>query len=234
MNYVVLLAGGMGSRMGQDIPKQFIHVNNIPVIVYTLLALEHHPEIDAVQVPCIEGWERVLTGYVKQFNISKLHGIVPGGATRFLSTKAGMLSLGDVADDDVLIVHDAVRPLVATESISDMIRVCREHDNAMTVLDCADTMYLKKTPESTAQVVERSGLVRGQTPECVSGRRMREMYARAEEQGVEIDSISALQVALGWEIHFAKGSERNIKLTRVEDIELFKALLATERDAWLK
>ena len=74
----------------------------------------------------------------------------------------------------------------------------------------------------------------GQTPECVSGRRMQEMYKRAAEQGVEIDYISALQVALGWQIYFAKGSERNIKLTRTEDIDLFKALLATERDEWLK
>ena len=234
MNTVVLLAGGMGSRMGQDIPKQFIHVNNIPIIVYTLLALEKHPEIDAVQAVCIEGWEKVLTGYVKQFNITRLRGIVPGGATRFFSTKAGMMALGEVADDDVLIVHDAVRPLVAPDSISDMIRVCKEHDNAMTILDCADTMYLRQSPDATGQVVERAGLVRGQTPECVSGRRMREMYKRAAEQGVEIDSISALQVALGWQIYFARGSERNIKLTRTEDIDLFKALLATERDEWLK
>ncbi len=234
MNIVVLLAGGMGNRMGQDIPKQFIHVNNIPIIIYTLLALESHPEIDAVQAVCIEGWEQVLAGYVKQFNIGKLRGIVPGGATRFLSTKAGMMALGGVADDDVLIVHDAVRPLVAAESISDMIRVCHEHGNAMTVLDCADTMYLRQTPGSTSRVVERAGLVRGQTPECVSGRRMREMYARAAEQGLEIDSISALQVALGWQIYFAKGSERNIKLTRTEDIDMFKAMLATERDEWLK
>ena len=234
MNIVVLLAGGMGSRMGQDIPKQFIHVNNIPVIIYTLLALEKHPEIDAIQAVCIKGWELVLSGYAEQFNISKLRGIVSGGATRFLSTKAGMTALGEVADDDVLIVHDAVRPLVSAESISDMIRICREHDNAMTILDCADTMYLRQSPDSTGQVVERAGLVRGQTPECVSGRRMREMYARAAEQGVEIDSISALQVALGWRIYFARGSERNIKLTRTEDIDLFKALLATERDDWLK
>ena len=234
MNYVVLLAGGMGSRMGQDIPKQFIHVNNMPVIVYTLQALEHHPEIDGINVVCIDGWEKVLAGYAKQFNISKLGKIVPGGATRFLSTKTGMLSFAEAADDDVLIVHDAVRPLVSTESISDMIRVCREHGNAMTVLDCADTMYMKQSPESTSQAVERARLVRGQTPECVSGRRMREMYAKAAEQGLQIDSISELQVALGWEIHFAKGSERNIKLTRTEDIDLFKALLATERDSWLK
>ena len=234
MNTVVLLAGGMGSRMGQDIPKQFIHVNNIPVIIYTMMALEKHPEVDAIQAVCIKGWEVVLSGYAEQFNITKLRGIVSGGATRFLSTKAGMMALGEVADDDVLIVHDAVRPLVAPDSISDMIRVCKEHDNAMTVLDCADTMYLRQSPDSTGQVVERAGLVRGQTPECVSGRRMREMYKRAAEQGVEIDSISALQVALGWRIYFARGSERNIKLTRTEDIDLFKALLATERDEWLK
>ena len=234
MNTVVLLAGGMGSRMGQDIPKQFIHVNNIPIIIYTLLALEKHPEVDDIQAVCIKGWEVVLSGYAEQFDITKLRGIVSGGATRFLSTKAGMMALGEVADDDVLIVHDAVRPLVAADSISDMIRVCKEHDNAMTVLDCADTMYLRQSPDATGQVVERAGLVRGQTPECVSGRRMREMYKRAAEQGVEIDSISALQVALGWQIYFAKGSERNIKLTRTEDIDLFKALLATERDEWLK
>ena len=100
MNTVILLAGGMGSRMGQDIPKQFIHVNNIPIIVYTLLALEKHPEIDAVQAVCIEGWEKVLTGYVKQFNITKLRGIVPGGVTRFFSTKAGMMALGENQTDE--------------------------------------------------------------------------------------------------------------------------------------
>ena len=79
MNTVVLLAGGMGSRMGQDIPKQFIHVNNIPVIIYTMLALEKHPEVDAIQAVCIKGWEVVLSGYAEQFNITKLRGIVSGG-----------------------------------------------------------------------------------------------------------------------------------------------------------
>jgi 2-C-methyl-D-erythritol 4-phosphate cytidylyltransferase len=106
--------------------------------------------------------------------------------------------------------------------------------NSMAILDCADTMYARTAEGYTSEVVERANLVRGQTPEAVTGRRMREMYAAADAKGVHLDSISAMQNVLGWDIHFAKGSERNIKLTRVEDIDLFQAILATERDAWLK
>ena len=104
----------------------------------------------------------------------------------------------------------------------------------MTILDCVDTMYARTTDGYTQETVERSGIVRGQTPEAVTGRWMHEMYTKAEQAGVQLDSISALQIALGMEIHFAQGSERNIKLTRTEDIDLFKALLQTERDGWLK
>lgn len=234
MNIALILAGGTGRRMGQEIPKQFIHVNNCPVIIYTLLAVQKHPEIDRIQVVCIEGWEVILRGYARQYNITKLAGIVPGGETRFDSIRLGMESLGDVADDDIIIVHDSVRPLVTAESLSDAIAVCRSHGNSMTILDCADTMYARTDRQYTSREVDRSGLVRGQTPEAVSGRRMREMYAATDAKNIRMDSISAMQNALGWNIHFAKGSERNIKLTCTEDIELFKALLATEKDEWLK
>ena len=233
MHIALVLAGGSGSRMGQDIPKQFIHVNNRPIIIYTLAMLQAQACIDRIVVVCVEGWEQVLRGYAAQFNITKLTDIVPGGGTRYDSTRRGMEAL-QAADDDVIVVHDAVRPLVTAESLADVVRVCEQYGNSMAVLDCADTMYARTTKDTTAEVVERSQLVRGQTPEAVTGQRMREMYARADAQGLELDSISALQNALGWEIHFAQGSERNIKLTRVEDIDLFKALLETERDAWLK
>ena len=225
MNIALILAGGVGSRMGNDIPKQFMEVNGCPVIVYTLLAMENHPEIDIIQVVCIEGWEKKLQAYVNQFNISKLKGIVTGGKTRFDSTKIGMESLGNVADEDVIIVHDAARPLVTAKSLTDTIAVCKKYGNSMTILDCADTMYERTTKEYTTKEAPRDRLVRGQTPEAVSGKRMREMYKAADEKNIQLDSISALQIELGWQVYFAKGSERNIKLTRKEDVELFKALL---------
>lgn len=234
MNIALILAGGMGSRMGQEIPKQFIHVNNMPVIIYTLMALQKHSEIDCIQAVCIDGWEKILLGYAKQFCINKLAKVVASGKTRYESTRIGMESLGNVADDDIIIVHDSVRPLVTAQSLSDTIAVCRTYGNSMSVIDCADTMYEKSNVDYTSREVMRSTLMRGQTPEAVSGKRMREMYAAADSRGIRMDSISAMQLALGWNVHFAQGSERNIKLTRTEDIDLFKALLNIEKEAWLK
>ena len=234
MNIGLILAAGTGNRMGQDIPKQFIHLNNIQIIIYTLRAFQEHPEIDKIQVVCVDGWEAILRGYALQFNITKMTGISAGGDTRFFSTKKGMQALVDVSDDDVIIVHDAVRPLVTAESISDTIRVCKKYGNSMTILDCADTMYRRSEENYTEETMERSHIVRGQTPEAVTGRRMKEMYIAADKEKLQLDSISALQVALGEKIHFALGSERNIKLTRTDDIDLFKALLKTTRDEWLK
>ena len=142
--------------------------------------------------------------------------------------------MGDVADDDVIVVHDAARPLVTAESLSDTIEVCQSYGNSMTIIDCVDTMYKKTNSAYTSQEVERSELVRGQTPEAITGKRMKEMYVAADLKGVRMDSISAMQNALGWKVYFAKGSKRNIKLTNAEDMELFKALLTVEKDALIK
>lgn len=234
MNIALILAGGFGSRMGQDIPKQFIHVNNRPILIYTLEAFQRHPQIDQIHVVCVEGWEAILRGYALQFNITKLSGIVTGGVTRFDSTRRGMEALRDVQDEDVIIVHDGVRPLVTAESITDTISKCRKHGASMSVRDCVDTMYLRTEDEYTAEDEDRTRIVSGQTPEAVSGKGMREMYELSDAKKIRNDSISALQVMLGKRIYFSRGDERNIKLTRVEDIELFKALLVMQKDEWLK
>ncbi|WP_196598319.1 IspD/TarI family cytidylyltransferase [Pectinatus frisingensis] len=234
MNIALILAGGFGARMGQDIPKQFIHVNNRPIIIYTLEKFQQHQDVDKICVVCVDGWQAILRGYALQFGISKLDKIVSGGTTRFESTYNGMMSLKNVSDEDIIIVHDAVRPMVTERSISETIRVCRKFGNSMSVLDCADTMYVRSDHEGTSSNINRDNLVRGQTPEAVCAKRMKDMYVMAQKKNLQIDSISELQVALGLKVYFAPGAENNIKLTRIEDIELFKALLQTEKDEWLK
>lgn len=243
MNIVLLLAGGVGSRMGTEVPKQFLEVSGKPIIMHTLLRLEQASVIDKVVCVCIDGWIEKLHSWAEGAGIAKLAAIVPGGGTRYESTRRGMDSL-EAADDDVIVVHDAVRPIVSDESLGSVVSVAAGYGNSMAVLDCLDTMYERtgnpgecapgdgapavggaESLGYTSQVLERERLVAGQTPEAVTGRRMREMYERADARGVQMDSISALQNALGWPIHFARGDRFNIKLTRPEDIAIFKAWL---------
>lgn len=240
MHIVVLLAGGVGSRMGAEVPKQFLEVGGRPVIMHTLLRLEQAPMVDRVVCVCIDGWRAKLHSWAEREGIAKLSAIVPGGGTRYDSTRRGMESL-TAEDDDVIVVHDAVRPLVSDASLASVISVAHRFGNAMAVLECTDTMYERTGVPGeedwnlgyAARVLDRERMVRGLTPEAVTGRRMREMYARADAHGVQSDSISALQNALGWEIHFAKGDRMNLKLTRPEDMKLFQALLALEGKACL-
>ncbi|SHE33762.1 IspD/TarI family cytidylyltransferase [Schwartzia succinivorans] len=229
MNIVLLLAGGAGSRMGSVIPKQFLQVAGEPVIVHTMRVLENNRDIDKIVAVCIDGWEKKLRGYADKAGISKLFNVVSGGENRYKSTRHGMESL-DVNDDDVIVVHDAARPMVTDESLSDVICVCREHGNSMAVIDCVDTMYAREDG-GTSQVLERSMMVRGQTPEAVTGKRMRDMYRAADKKKIHDDSISALQVALGWKVYFAKGSEQNIKMTRPTDLKFFEMWLVAQKRA---
>ena len=126
-NVALIIAGGSGNRMHQDIPKQFITVNERPVIVYTLEPFEKHPEIDAIAVVCIEGWEQVLWAYARQFNITKLQYVVPGGKNGQASIRNGVYELEKhFKPEDLVLIHDAIRPMVSAEIISENTRVARD------------------------------------------------------------------------------------------------------------
>ena len=128
-NIALIIAGGVGARMGQDIPKQFINVNDRPVIIYTLEAFQKHPEIDAIEVVCLDGWHDVLKAYAKQFGIAKLENIVSGGLNGQDSIRNGLLDIYKRynSDDDVVLIHDAIRPMLLPEIITDNIKICREY-----------------------------------------------------------------------------------------------------------
>ena len=137
MNIALVIAGGSGKRMQQDIPKQFINVYDKPVIIYTLEGFQKHPQIDAIEVVCIEGWERTLKAYTEQFHITKLKWIVPGGQTGQESIRNGVYNLeGKCAEDDIVIVHDGIRPLVDKEVLTDVIIKCEQYYCRYNVYNC--------------------------------------------------------------------------------------------------
>lgn len=236
MNVAIIIAGGVGSRMGQEIPKQFINVGEKPVIVYTLEAFQEHPLVDAIEVVCLAGWEQVLRAYARQYKIDKLKWVVKGGASGQESIRNGVYNFeGVLAEDDICIVHDGVRPMLDPEVITDVVRVAKERGNAVTSMPYNEQIFLadKKDSATTTQYIPRETLRRVSTPQAYRFGLLDSKYHEAFEKGVGIDGsnyTNTMMVQLGVRLNFAVGSDRNIKLTTPENLEFFRAW-ATERDA---
>lgn len=239
MNIALLTAGGVGNRMGQDIPKQFMTIDNIPVIIYTMRAFQQHPQIDALAVVCLKGWEVMLQAYANQFNITKLQWIFEGGDSNQYSIRNGLQGLRDAGckDDDIVLVHDGVRPLVSERIISENIDLCQRYGYAVTGMTCKEAI-MEKVGDCVENItIPRERLVRTQTPHTYHLGDLLRAHDEAEEKHVENTVASCtLMAALGVEDqHLVIGSEKNgLKLTQTEDVELFKALIHTSKESWLK
>lgn len=165
MNIALIIAGGVGSRMGQDIPKQFINVHDKPILIYTLEAFQNHPDIDAIEVVCIEGWEDILRAYAKQFGITKLKWIVKGGASGQESIRNGVDNLADKCPDDaIVVIHDGIRPLVDDFVLSDVIVKARKYGNAVTSLPYNEQIFVVSEEDETTTT---QYIPRGNSSSCV-------------------------------------------------------------------
>lgn len=235
-NIALLIAGGSGTRMHQSIPKQFLTVNERPVIIYTLEAFQNHPEIDEIVVVCIEGWESVLQAYANQFNITKLKHIVCGGKNGQSSIRNGIFELEKHhSPNDIVLIHDAIRPMVSAEIISDCIRVTKEKGNAVTAIPCAEAMMQTEDGEVSTKSYPRDMLKRTQTPQGFHIGQICDLHRKALEAKITNSIASCtLMIEMGEPVYFSVGSEKNIKLTTIEDIDIFKALLIAKRSNWLK
>lgn len=236
MNIALIIAGGVGARMGQDIPKQFINVYDKPVIVYTMEAFQKNESIDAIEIVCIEGWHEMLYAYARQFGISKLENVVPGGKNGQDSIRNGLYDIASRHhdDDDIVLIHDAIRPMLSNEIIDDNIKVCREKGNAVTVLPCNAAMLKTFDGIETEEQVPRDNLKETQTPQTFYLKEIVETHKEALAKGITNTVASCtLYIELGKKLYLAKGSEKNLKLTTTEDIEIFKALLNSKKDEWM-
>ncbi len=240
MTVAVIIAGGSGHRMGQDIPKQFINVYDKPVLIYTLEGFQKHPQIDAIEVVCIDGWHDVVWAYAKQFNITKLKWIVSGGSTGQESIRNGVFHLdGKCSGDDIIIIHDGIRPLVDETVLSDVIVKCQQYGNAVTSMPYNEQIFVvsKDDETTTTQYIPRETLRRVSTPQAYKFGLLDSKYHEAFEKEIGIYGSSytnTMMVELGERLHFAAGSDKNIKLTTKDDLEMFKSYLKSGKDNWLK
>jgi len=234
MNAAIIIAGGVGSRMGLDIPKQFVHIYGKPVIIYTLEGFQRHPEIDAIEVVCLAGWEDTLRGYARQYGITKLKWVTTGGASGQESIRNGVYNLeGALKDDDIAIIHDGIRPMVDSSVLSDVLRVCRLHGNGVTSTPYNDQIFRITDDYSTREYIPRETLRKVATPQAYRYGLLLEAYRRAFAEGIGITGsayTNTMMVDLGHTLYFAAGSDKNIKLTSKDDLALFKAYLRMEND----
>lgn len=235
MNIALIIAGGSGHRMGQDIPKQFIHVYDKPVLIYTLESFQKHPMVDAIELVCIDGWHDVAKSYAKQFRIDKMQWVVSGGKSGQESIRNGVYHLESVCkEEDIVIVHDGIRPLVDASVLTDVIRKCEQYGNGVTSMPYNEQIFLVDDDISTVSYIPRETIRRVQTPQAYRFGLLDRAYHRAFKEGIGIRGSSytnTMMVELGERLYFAAGSEKNIKLTTRDDLELFKAYLRMEQDS---
>lgn len=231
MNIAIIIAGGSGTRMGQSIPKQFITIHDKPVLLYTLAGFQRHPLIDAIEVVCIDGWQEVVWAYSRQFNIDKLKWIVTGGRSGQESIRNGVFNLeGKCADDDIVVIHDGIRPLVDDFVLTDVIETAIHKGNAVTSMPYNEQIFIvnPEDPATTRQYIPRETLRRVATPQAYRFHKLDWAYHEAFEKEIGIYGSSytnTMMVELGETLHFAAGSDKNIKLTTNDDLELFKGYL---------
>lgn len=240
MNIAIIIAGGSGNRMGQDIPKQFINVYDKPVLIYTLESFQRHPQIDVIEVVCIDGWHDILWAYAKQFNINKLKWVISGGRSGQESIRNGVFNLeGKANAKDNIIIHDGIRPLVEPSVLSDVISKCDQYGNAVTSMSYNEQIFVisEEDETTTTQFIPRETLRRVSTPQAYKFDLLDQKYHEAFEKEIGIYGSSytnTMMVDLGVRLHFAAGSDKNIKLTTKDDLEMFKAYLKADKDTWLK
>ena len=225
----IIFAGGSGVRMGAGKPKQFLEVNGKPIIIHTLEIFENHPKIDEIYVACKEDYIETLSKMLRRFDIEKVKDIVAGGSTGMGSIyKALSAAAKSNNDDDIVLIHDGVRPIIADELINEVIdRVC-EKGAAATCTPLFETPIVSKSGSVVEETPLRSDCYTAQAPQGYILGEVLNAHNEIKKDNPEYEGIvdnCTLMTKLGKDVAIVKGPRSNIKVTTTEDLYIFKALL---------
>ena len=226
-NYAIILAGGVGSRVGSAIPKQFLPLKDKPVIVHTILNFQRCEAVEGILVVCLSGWMDYMKAKVEEYNLSKVKWIVEGGSTGYESTRNGIMAFKNIlGKDDYIIIHDAARPILPQKAIAEMLRVAYEKGNASLAIPCYETVIYTEDQTSGNKSMDRNSIMRVQTPQTYKYDYLLSLYEKAEKEGKR-DFVYAnlLVINYGGILYFSKGFTNNIKITTEEDLAFCESLM---------
>nr|WP_317423138.1 2-C-methyl-D-erythritol 4-phosphate cytidylyltransferase [uncultured Acidaminococcus sp.] len=229
MNIAIIFAGGTGKRMNtRSKPKQFLEMHGKPVLIYTLENFENHPMIDSIILVCLESWIEYAAALLKKFGITKVAKIVPGGASGQASIYHGVKAAQQLyGGDNVVLIHDGVRPLINEEIITQCIASVKKNGNGITVSPAIETIFLKNEENNkVGQIFDRSRCEMAKAPQCFRLQEIYDAHERARREGMNqfIDSASMMQY-YGHELFSVEGPAENIKITTPSDFYIFRAIM---------
>ena len=228
MNYVLIFAGGIGSRMGSQMPKQFMEVDNKPIIIHTIEKFDYHPQIDSIVVVCKEEYIEHCKSLLESFSIKKVIDVIPGGDNGQQSIFYGLKYIAqneEISDDDIVLIHDGVRPVITSELICKSIDCVKSNRNSIAVSKAIETV-IKITPDGRLdETIDRSLCRNAKAPQCFKFNEIWNVHNKAIADGnIEMIDSATLMSHYGYELHVTECSPENIKITTPNDYYMFKAL----------
>ena len=231
----VIFAGGVGKRMhSKDLPKQFLKIHEKPIIVHTVELFNDHPEIDSIVIACVTEWIDYLNSLITKYNLGKVRMVVPGGNTAQQSIFKGLEAAELISEknDDIVLIHDGVRPLITSKTISDNIRSEKEHGSAITSVKVKETVLLVDQDESIREVPSRSDSRLARAPQSFFLKDIIGAHRQAlEDNKIEFIDCCSMMQYYGNKLYLIEGPQENIKITTPDDFYSMRAILDARENA---
>lgn len=237
MNIAIIFAGGVGKRLAREknsIPKQFLKINDKPIIIHTLELFQNHPEIDKIYIAINPNYFDYMKDLVKHFYITKTAGIVPGGPTGQDSIyNALKLAYKENPADSYVLIHDGVRPNITDKVISDNISCAKKNGNAITCTSCQETILVSENGLNPNHVPYRKHTFAAQAPQTFKLGEIIEAHEKMRKTNPDytdiVDSCTLFKT-LGLQTYMIEGNRGNIKITTIEDLYILRALIRFKED----
>lgn len=226
MTTALIFAGGTGKRMNaRSKPKQFLEIHGKPIIIYTLEHFEYHEEIEGIVVVCVEDWIEELKGLLRRFGITKVKEIVPGGNTGHDSIYQGLLAMNEfVREDDIVLIHDGVRPLIDEELITLNIDTVKKYGNAITCEADKESQVRSMDGKTISEMPPRNQMYTAKAPQSFYYGEIKKLYEMAGKDAVKSIDSAQLCSLYHKELHMVKSTNNNMKITEPADFYICRAL----------